>query len=226
MSAGETCKICHEELKDASVVVEVRQKGADGIKSASVQRGDDIVISAGEKIQRKYRKQCINPKNIQFQQKTKVEPPKRSARVATSHFNSQTDCLFCGATVSVTHWSADYSYVKTDAFVESVLESCDNRSDEWAFTVKGRIEFYGCDLHAAESIYHQICSVNFCTGKPLPLQFQNVPEAKRRKSGRPKNEDQEQAFMKVCSYLENNDEEQLTVTHLYDKMYVGECIFC
>ena len=43
MSAGETCKICHEELKDASVVVEVRQKGADGIKSASVQRGDDIV---------------------------------------------------------------------------------------------------------------------------------------------------------------------------------------
>ena len=144
MSAGETCKIFHEELKDASAVVEVRQKGADGINSASVQRGDDIVISAGEKIHIKCRKQYIHPKNIQFQQKTKVELPKRSAREATSPFNSQTDCLFCGATVSVIHWSADYSYVETDAFVKSVLVSFDNRSDEWAFTVKGRIEFYCC----------------------------------------------------------------------------------
>ena len=45
MSAGETCKIFHEELKDASAVVEVRQKGADGINSASVQRGDDSHFS-------------------------------------------------------------------------------------------------------------------------------------------------------------------------------------
>lgn len=34
----------------------------------------------------------------------------------------------------------------------------------------------------------------------------------------PKNEDQEQAFSKMCAYLEANDEEQLTVSDLQSKM--------
>ena len=37
----ETCPICREDLGDASDVVGVRPKGADGINSGSVQRGDD-----------------------------------------------------------------------------------------------------------------------------------------------------------------------------------------
>ena len=52
----DTCPICREDLGDASDVVEVRQKGADGINSASVQRGDDIVVSAGLEVQSKSRK--------------------------------------------------------------------------------------------------------------------------------------------------------------------------
>ncbi|KAG7164298.1 hypothetical protein Hamer_G003454 [Homarus americanus] len=143
----ETCPICREDL-DVSDVVELRQKGADGINSASVQRGDDVVVSAGEKVHITCRK---------------------------------------------------------------------SRSDVKG-TVKGRIEYYGCDLHAADCIYHRSCSGNLRSGLSIPLQFQNVPEAKRRKSGRPKNEDEEQAFMNVCSYLENNDEEQLTISHLREKM--------
>ena len=98
------------------------------------------------------------------------------------------------------------------------LECCDSRPDEWAFPVRGGIEYYGCGLHAADCIYHRSCSGNFQSGLNIPLQFKNVPKAKRRKSGRPKNENQEQAFMSVCSYLENNDEEQLTLSHLGEKM--------
>nr|XP_055038535.1 uncharacterized protein LOC129426304 [Misgurnus anguillicaudatus] len=147
---------------------------------------------------------------------TKTEPPKRSARVATGPFDSQTDCLFCGTTI--THGSKDTSSVKTDTLAKSVLECCDNRADQWAFTVKGRIKYYGSDLHAADCVYHHLCSSSFRNGYNIPIQFQKDPEAKRRKSGRPKNEDQEQAFMKVCFYLESNDEEQLTITHLRDKI--------
>ncbi|KAG7156410.1 hypothetical protein Hamer_G006161 [Homarus americanus] len=172
----ETCPICREDL-DVSDVVDLRQKGAHGINSASVQRGDDVVVSAGEKVHITCRKRTI-----------------------------------------VTPRGASFSYVKTDTFVQTILECCDSRSDEWAFTVKGRIEYYGCDLHAADCIYHRSCSGNFRSGLSIPLQFQNVPEAKRRKSGQPKNEDQEQAFMNVCSYLYNNDEEQLTISHLREKM--------
>ncbi len=197
-------------------MVEVHQKGADGINNASVQKGNNVHISAGEIVHSKCRQTYINKKDIKIQQENKAEPPKRSARVATGPFNSQTDCLFCGTTI--THGSKDTSSVKTDTLAESILECCDNRADQWAFTVKGRIEYYGRDLHAADCVYHHLCSSSFRNGYNIPIQFQKDPEAKRRKSGRPKNEDQEQAFMKVCTYLENNDEEQLTITHLRDKM--------
>ncbi len=76
------------------------------------------------------------------------------------------------------------------------------------------------DLHAADCVYHHLCSSTFCYGYNILIQFQKDPNAKRRKSGRSKTEDQEQAFVKEvnCSYLESNDEEQLTITHLRDKM--------
>jgi len=48
----------------------------------------------------------------------------------------------------------------------------------------------------------------------VPLDFQNAPDAKRRKVGRPKDEDKEEAFQKMCSFLELNTEEQLTVISL------------
>ena len=48
----------------------------------------------------------------------------------------------------------------------------------------------------------------------MPLAFQNSPDAKRRKVGRPKDEDKEEAFQKMCSYLELNSEEQLTFISL------------
>ena len=212
----ETCPICSKNLSDGSDVVEVLQKGADGINNASVQRGDNVHISAGEKVHSKCRQKYINKKDIKIQQEIKAEPPKRSSRVATGPFNSQTDCLFCGTTI--THGSKDTSSVKTDMLAESILECCDNRADQWAFTVKGRIEYYGRDLHAADCVYHHLCSSSFRNGYNIPIQFHKDPEAKCRKSGRPINEDMEQAFMKVCSYLESNDEEQLAITHLRDIM--------
>lgn len=184
----ETCLICREGLGDLSDVVEVRQKRVDGINSVSVQRGDEVVVSAGEKLHLVCRKRYTKPKDIKYQQGNKSEPAIRSTRVSSGSFNSQRDCLFCGTTV--TPGSASVSYVKTDTFVKTILECCDSRSDEWAFTVRGRIEYYGCDLHAADCIYHHSCSGNFRSGLCTPLQFQNVQEAKRRKSGRPKNEDQ------------------------------------
>ncbi len=150
----ETCPICCKNVRDGSDVVEVHQKGADGINNASVQRGNNVHISAGEIVHSKSRQTYINKKDIKIQQENKAEPPKRSARVATGPFNSQTDCLFCGTTI--THGSKDTSSVKTDTLAESILECCDNRADQWAFTVKGRIEYYGRDLHAADCVYHHL----------------------------------------------------------------------
>ena len=117
--------------------------------------------------------------DIESQKGKKGEPPKRSARVSSGPFNSQTDCLFCGTTV--TPGGAGFSYVKTDTFVKTILECCDSRSDEWVFTVKGRIEYYCCDLHAADCIYHHSCSGNFQSGASHTTTVPQCPRGKAQK---------------------------------------------
>ena len=186
---------------------------------ASVLRSDNILVITGQKVHSNCRKWYTNPKNItNFLKKTSgsFNSIKRSARVSAGLSESKNNCLFCR--MGVILGSLDCSYVKTDSFTQTILECCDGRCDDWSFTVKGQIEYYGGDLHAAGCLYHYSCSGNFRSGRDIPLQFQSGPEVKRQKSGRPKDEDQEQAFSKMCSYLDSNDEEQLTITDLRGKM--------
>lgn len=92
------------------------------------------------------------------------------------------------------------------------------RNDEWSLKVKGRIQYYEDDLHAADCVYHHACSSHFRCGRDATLQFQSESDPKRRKSGRPKNDNQQQAFSRTCAYLGANDEEQLTISELRNKM--------
>lgn len=75
------------------------------------------------------------------------------------------------------------------------------------------------DLPAADALYHQSCSVNFRTGKQLPKTFQTENVTPNKKSyGRPLNVDQSTAFIHIAQYLQENDDEQITVTDLVNKM--------
>ena len=96
------CAICKERLENGSDVVQIRQKGADGIIAASIQRGDNIFVAAGCKVHTDCRKRYINPHDILNQQKEQGPPKpsiKRRSRELTGPFNSKSDCLFCGTTV-------------------------------------------------------------------------------------------------------------------------------
>lgn len=59
--------------------------------------------------------------------------------------------------------------MRTQDFQDSIAQICKERNDEWSETVLDRLE-YAQDLHAADAVYHQACSVNFRTGKQVPLQ--------------------------------------------------------
>ena len=76
------------------------------------------------------------------------------------------------------------------------------------------------DLPAADAVYHQTCNVNFRTNRQLPQLYETdeLPAAKKRKVGRPQNEEKKQAFVKVAKFLEDNDDEQITVGDLVEKM--------
>ena len=134
----------------------------------------------------------------------------------------QNNCLFCDNLVSFDPpkygLETDAAKVKTHgkiSFVSTIKKCCEQRCDEWAFNVKGKIEFYSSDLHAADVVHHRSCSVNFRTGRQITTQY-SLEE--KSKGGRPENVIQQKAFLLTCNYFENNDEEQLSVVNLIDKM--------
>ena len=147
-----------------------------------------------------------NPIDIKIQLSKKSKSSislKRSARTSAGCFNI---AFFCGTWYCAR--SLGCSCVKTDSFTKTILECCDSRLDNCSFVVKGRIECYcgGLMLQTVCITIHS-CSGYSWSGLDIPLQFRGDPEAKCKKSGRPKNQDHEQAFSKMYTYLEINDEE-------------------
>ena len=56
----------------------------------------------------------------------------------------------------------DVLQVKTIELKDTVLATCNERGDSWSDTVKARI-LHVHDLHVADAVYHQTCSINFHT---------------------------------------------------------------
>ena len=72
---------------------------------------------------------------------------------------------------------------------------CQERNDSWAHSVLARISS-AHDLHAADAIHHKACDINF---RAL---------------------DRTEAFLEVAKFLEENDDEQITISNLISKMEV------
>ena len=139
-----------------------------------------------------------------------------------SPFNFKTNCLFCGqfAEVGTTIKTGTVVAVRTLKFKETLLECCNLRNDDWANAVRARL-LNAHDMHAADAVYHQTCSVNFRTNRNIPQSFkvdESQSTVKRKKCGRPENEAQMQAFLSTAKYLQENDDEQITITNLVDHM--------
>lgn len=97
-------------------------------------------------------------------------------------FYFRTHCFICGQAVKGRE--IDVFPVRTNDLQTTVLKVCQEQNDDWAVTVRGRIETIN-DLHAADVIYNQTCSVDFRTSKAVPKTF--FPVSKRDDNrGRPK----------------------------------------
>lgn len=82
----------------------------------------------------------------------------------------------------------------------------------------GRIAF-AHDLPAADAIYHQACNVNFRTEKQIPMKYSSEnTQRKQLKHGRPEDSLKHEALLKAAQFLEENDDEQLTLGDLGDNM--------
>ena len=118
--------------------------------------------------------------------------------------------------------SKECGLLSTDTFKRTILKTCNERNDEWAYLVKGKIEYYMFDLHAFDVIYHHQCYFNFVTKKYIPNEYlvkMDVPLRKPNlKPGRPENVAQRNAFIKVCKFITENEYDQFTLSQLSEKM--------
>ncbi len=106
--------------------------------------------------------------------------------------------------------------VRTGDFQVNISKICAERDDDWGKIVAGRLASV-VDLHAADALYHQQCSVNFRTLKNIPKQHSSSV-TKRVNYGRPEDLNRSGAFQRTVEYFRENDEEQLTIADLIDKM--------
>ncbi|KAG1686575.1 putative RNA-directed DNA polymerase from transposon BS [Nymphon striatum] len=117
-------------------------------------------------------------------------------------FNYKYDCLFCGCSDPYEGRRLEFKLipVRSMDFRQKILKF----TNEWVETVRPRILF-AHDLPAADSVYHQLCNVNFRTGKQLPHQFMPIdnPSAPKceRVRGRTKDLIREEAFIQVAEKL-------------------------
>ena len=107
--------------------------------------------------------------------------------------------------------------VRTSDFQTNITKICEERNDKWGRLVASRLAFV-IDLHAADAVYHQQCSVNFHTLKNIPKQHSSHSATKHVHCGRPEDLNRSGAFQQTVAFFRENDEEQLTISDLIGKM--------
>ena len=217
------CPLCNEVIDPSEEHSTLTAKGCDSVNRAAESRGIELQTVPGQKVHTECRKVHCSQSSINaFKRRKTTEDchdKTHLLRSAESSFDYRTNCLFCGTKDEYDGKKTDFILipVRTYDFQNKVLEACKHRLDDWSHRVQSRIEFVP-DLPAADAVYHQACSVNFRTGKQVPKKYTKDATTKHAKPGRPCDTAQTEAFTKVIAYLEQNDEEQITISDLIQKM--------
>ena len=94
---------------------------------------------------------------------------------------------------------------------------CQSRQDDWATQIQSRISAVN-DLPAEEAVYHHTCKDLFLKGKKnLGVEGATYTSTKR-KLGHPKSSSKFTALQYVFGYLEQIDDETVTLQGLHRRM--------
>ena len=208
------CVICKKKKSlDGKCDVTHKEKGSEGINPVSKERNDTS-------------QQSVDSKCITIAEESIAIPATSSGlkklfclrpQVAVALLNEKEN-TFSHLRVTVSFLATRLSSrnkkrldetfrVTTIETKDTILRICSERKDEWSETVRARL-LNVHDLPAADAVYHQTCSVNVRTRKQLPKvhETDEQPPVERSKVGRPPDEEERDAFVKVAKFLEENDD--------------------
>lgn len=92
-------------------------------------------------------------------------------------------------------------------FRQKLLEAFNKNPGEWSEAERGGLISIP-DLLAADAVYHNICSINFRTGREVPniFPYNNHQKPKLMKIGKPKDQTRKEAFLSTMIHLETCDD--------------------
>ena len=196
-------------------------------RKGSIYRESELRTVVGQTVHVKCRRDYTNPLIIEsYRKRTANESEEVDRQLRSSGlFDYKTNCIFCSCPDP--YHGKKYEFRLIPAWTlelrETILQACERYHNEWVNTVKPRVLFVS-HLPAADVVYHKQCGVNFNTGKRMQQTFacrqSGDPSADKypRLSGRPKDEVRSEAFLQVTRYLEQNDDEQITIHNLINHM--------
>ena len=164
------CVLCTEAVDKEEAVI-LTEKGSENINAISRCRNEELNTKPSQTIHERCRVLYIHPHYIQkdmLKRKSQITLDSTPSKLRSRQkFNFQNDCLFCGQNVVKQGTREKWHPVLTLEFQSTLLGVCKRRNDDWARIIEGRIASVG-DLHAADAVYHHICSTNFRTSRGIP----------------------------------------------------------
>lgn len=212
-------------------VTVLHNKGLSNLVASAEKRGDAIEVQLGQTVHKTCYRDYTNEHRIAAHNKSKhgsESPCKTRTLRSMEIFSFKNHCFFCGNPAHLEKNKTknnDVMRCMEMEFKDKMIDKCKERNDTWSAQVYGRLEFVS-DLPAADAIYHKQCLINFTTQRNKPLTTLEDGNrdagrpAKRPKlfTGRPPNDQREEAFLRVAAFLVENDDEQVTILDLVHKM--------
>lgn len=242
-----TCILCEETLSlTEKGYACVGRKGLASINEFTLKHNElnpDVQIplhvfdeNVKQYVHEKCRKRHSNSRRYEQLSKRKHDLASDSThklRSEVSHFSFLTNCYLCGRYVDLEkakknpNWPEyEFGHVVflhvIDTIKKRCAERCEHQADGWADAVSRRLSCSN-DLPANEAIYHRKCYQYFMSPRnfdldALPIARDGAPPKKRGRPSGTVDGAKKSAFMHVIQYLENNDDETITLDELCEIM--------
>lgn len=231
-----SCPICFKLIKSNTDTRDLNQNTLSTLQFASDRRGDNKQFYIGQVVEIEcYRNYTRGSSIVSVENKRSLDGNDSSPKKLRSTydiFDYKKCCYYCGHEItSRVRYAKQYSNSSIIEVRKLLLKIADDRKDNWATLVTGRLQAIA-DLPAADGIYHHVCDSSYRTGRNIPSKYASSQPANVEKSphlqknatistpkhGRKINTIKKDAFDKVKTYLEDNDDETNTLLNLVEKM--------